>query len=66
MNAIEPATDTADEFEPVFDFLKELCSRYHLGRKDPGFNDKEFIDWAVVEAGQLYIQYVLQPQSTVC
>jgi hypothetical protein len=58
--------DVIDEYEPVFDFLREICTRYHLGKNRPEFDQQAFTDWVVLLAGLLYIQYVLQPDSAQC
>ena len=55
-----------DQDEEIFDFLQEICARYHLGRQSAQFDQKAFIDWVVVQAGMLYIRYVLQPQGGNC
>jgi hypothetical protein len=58
--------DFVDEFQEVFDFLQEVCSRYYLSKKDGQFDEPSFSDWVVKNAGLLYIKYVLQPGSTHC
>jgi hypothetical protein len=58
--------EVIDEYEEVFDFLKEVCSRYHLSKNSPEFDQQAFTDWVVLQAGLLYIQYVLQPDSAQC
>jgi hypothetical protein len=63
MNANEVEVD---EYEAIFDFLKEVCTRYHLGKHSSEFDQQAFTDWVVLQAGLLYIQYVLQPESAQC
>jgi hypothetical protein len=43
------------EFEEMLDFLREICTRFHLNRDNPSFNEREYLRWVVVEAGTLYI-----------
>jgi hypothetical protein len=58
--------EAVNEYAPIFEFLEELCTRYHLGKNRPEFDQEEFIDWAVLQAGLLFIQFVLQPESAQC
>jgi hypothetical protein len=58
--------EAIDEHEAIYGFLKEVCTRYHLGTKRTDFDHKAFTDWVVLEAGYLYIQHVLQPDSAQC
>ena len=62
----ENELDFVDEYEEIFDFLQEVCSRYHLGKKSGQFDERSFSDWVVKEAGLLYIKHVLQPESAHC
>jgi len=62
----EVVIEQVDEHEVIFDFLRAICVRYHLDKDDPSFSQREFIDWIVLRAGLLYIEYVLQPESTHC
>jgi hypothetical protein len=55
-----------DEYGPIFEFLQEICTRYHLGKNSPEFDRAGFTDWVVLRAGLLYIEYVLQPGSAQC
>jgi hypothetical protein len=58
--------EVIDEYEAIFDFLREICTRYHLGKNSPEFDQTAFADWVVLRAGLLYIEYVLQPESAQC
>jgi hypothetical protein len=58
--------EVIDEFEEVLNFLKHLCSRYHLENRTGQFDQRAFISWVVVEAGILYIKHALQPESAQC
>ena len=64
MNTTE--VEVVDEYDAIFDFLKEVCTRYHVGRRSPAFDQQAFTDWVVLQAGLLYIQYVLQPEGAQC
>jgi hypothetical protein len=56
--------EVIDEFEEILNFLKDVCSRYHLENRTGQFD--QFISWVVVEAGILYIKHALQPESAQC
>jgi hypothetical protein len=58
--------EVVDEYGPIFEFLQEVCTRYHVGKNRPEFDQQAFTNWVVLQAGLLYIQYVLQPESAQC
>ena len=62
----ENEVEMIDDYEEIFNFLKEVCTRYHLGKNQSEFDQQAFTDWVVLRAGMLYIQYVLQPESAQC
>ena len=61
-NKIEVVVDS----EELFDFPGQICKYYHLGRQNQNFIERDFVDWVVLRAGQLYIKYVLEPESGHC
>ncbi len=52
--------------EELFDFLEQICELYRSRKQHPNFSDRAFVDWVVVRAGQLYIQFVLEPECGHC
>jgi len=61
-NEVEVVIDSKE----LFDFLEEICEYYRIGSQSPLFNERDFINWVVVRAGQLYIKYLLEPESGHC
>jgi hypothetical protein len=59
-------TEVITDSEELFDFLGQICEYYHTGRQSPHFSEMDFVIWVVVRAGELYLKYVLEPQSGHC
>ena len=57
-NAEEEVTDVTE----VFDFLEEILEYNRIGRERPFFNERDFMNWVVARAGQLYIKFVVEPE----
>jgi hypothetical protein len=57
----DSVVSAADQDEEIFDFLHEVCWRYHLGRHSTNFNESEFISFVVLEAGRLYLKVATKP-----
>lgn len=46
--------------EELHGFLKQICEYHRVAHKSTLFNERDFMNWVVVRAGQLYIKYVLE------
>jgi hypothetical protein len=59
-------TGVITDSDELFEFLGQIGSYYHVGRQSAHFSERDFIIWVVVRAGELYLKYVLEPESGHC